>query len=328
MASLTEVYEGYVRTVTTSRRLYFGASLFAAGAAMVVGSIAVATTGVGAQFGLGLVEGRRVAGILAGLGLPAVFLGVFTVLPAGPTARAASVIGASVSVLGVALFGYVYPARWFGAGDPLAVVTVLVYFAGGVTTLACLFAALATFKTRVDPGGTARMEITEEGGVRLVERLGSGSPTGAGSGSLPRSAFGSVGLFGSDPDGSVQTQTNRESPSGPGDEENDDAEILTRSGNARSEPTSQSDRTTRSETPTHPAVTADGGSAVEESGDDEFTGAQIIETAADRGRPDAYCGNCEHFQYVTVDGTITPYCGLHEDLMDDMDACSEWSGAK
>jgi cytochrome c biogenesis protein CcdA len=298
MASLTEVYEGHVRTAATPRRLYFGASLFAVGTAMVVGSIAVATTGVAAQFGLGLVEARRVAGILAGVGLPAAFLGVFTVLPAGATTRAASVIGASVSVLGVAMFRVAYPEQWFGAGDPLAVATVLVYFAGAVTTLGCLFAGLATFKTRNDPGGTARMEITEEGGVRLVEEAGG----------VPGSAFGSVGLFGSDPDGDVRTQTNRETPPGPETDDEDDAEILT-------------DGRTRAG-----GATADGGSAVADDG--AFRDAEFLETAQHRGHPDAYCGNCAHFEYVKVDGDITPYCGLHDELMEDMDACREWTEAE
>jgi hypothetical protein len=40
--------------------------------------------------------------------------------------------------------------------------------------------------------------------------------------------------------------------------------------------------------------------------------------------PDEYCGNCEHFKYVRLDGKLVPYCGLHEDLMDDMDACEQW----
>jgi hypothetical protein len=309
MASLTQVYEGCVRTVTTPRRLYFGASLFAVGTAMVVGSIAVATTGVGAQVGLDTIEARRVAGLLAGVGLPAAFLGVFAVLPAGPTTRAASVIGASVSVLGVALFGVAYPAQWFGAGDPMAVVTVLVYFGGAVTTLFCLFVGLATFKTRNDPGGTARMEITEEGSVRLVEGLGAAT-SGPGPGSTPDSATGSVGLFGEEPDGTVQTQTNRGSRSDRIDED-DAAEILGRSHNG----------------PLGPPATTDGGSAAVEEGD-EFTDAEFIETAPQRGRPDAYCGNCDHFEYVKLDGDIVPYCGLTDDLMDDMDACEEWTEAK
>ena len=208
MASLTDVYEGHVRTATTPRRRYAGASGFALGTAMVVGGILVATTGVGDAAGLDVVAARRVAGILAGLGLPLAFLGVFTVLPSGPTARAAAVIGASVSAFGVALFGVAYPEQWFGAGDPLAVVTVGVYFAGGVTTLACLFAGLATFKTRTDPGGTARMEITEEGAVRVVKDA-----------TLPDSSAGSVGLVG----GGVGRHVSQVH-----DDEEDDAEVLSR----------------------------------------------------------------------------------------------------
>ncbi|MFB6140361.1 MAG: hypothetical protein ABEJ26_07985 [Halosimplex sp.] len=300
MASLTEVYEGHLRTVTTSRRFYAGASLFAAGAAMVVGSIVVSTTTAGATLGLDRIAARLLAGTLAGLGLPATLLGVFAVLPAGRTTRAASVIGASVSVLGVALFRVAYPDRWFGAGDPLALATVVVYFFGAMTTLSCLFVGLATFKTRNDPGGTARMEITEEGAVRLVEDA------------EPAGGFGSVGFLGTDPQGDVQTQTNRADPPGSEpDEPGEDAEILS----------TAADRSGRDRPGA--GATTDGGSATV----DDRTDAEFLDAADERGRPDAYCGNCAHFEYVKVDEKITPYCGLRDELMEDMDACDEWSEA-
>jgi hypothetical protein len=309
MASLTEVYEGHLRTVTTSRRFYAGATLFGAGAAMVVASIVVSTTDVGASLGLDRIAARTLAGTLAGLGLPATFLGVFAVLPSGRTTRAASVIGASVAVLGVALFRVAYPDQWFGAGDPLGAAAVVVYFFGAMVTLTCLFAGLATFKTRNDPGGTARMEITEEGNLRLVEDA------------EPAGGFGSVGLFGTEPQGEVRTQTNRDEP--PGSEpasRGQDAEILADPAGGRSNPAGQ------------PGAAADGGSATVESGggdtgpgNGEFTDAEFVEAAGERGRPDAYCGNCAHFEYVKVDEKITPYCGLHEELMEDMDACDQWS---
>ncbi|MFB6152257.1 MAG: hypothetical protein ABEJ40_10670 [Haloarculaceae archaeon] len=323
MASLTDVYEGHVRTAATPRRVYFGASLFAVGTAMVVGSIAAATTGVGAQFGLGLIESRRLAGIAAGLGLPAALLGVFAVLPAGPATRAAAAIGASVSALGVALFGAAYPRQWFASGDPLAVVTVLVYSFGALTTLSCLFGALATFKTRNDPGGTARMEITEAGTVRLVEETRD----------VP--GFGSVGLFGNDPDGEVRTQTNRDSPPGSDDDETEDAEILGRDARTdrqrRHAP--RTDRANESGSGGGPGrgrgggASADGGTATVDGGgnDGEFRDAEFVDAARQRGRPDAYCGNCTHFEYVKVDEKITPYCALRDELMEDMDACPEWT---
>jgi len=311
MASLTEVYEGHLRTVTTSRRFYAGATLFAAGTAMVVASIVVSTTTAGASLGLDRIAARTLAGTLAGLGLPATFLGVFAVLPSGRTTRAASVIGASVAVLGVALFRVAYPDQWFGAGDPLGAAAVVVYFSGALVSLTCLFAGLATFKTRNDPGGTARMEITEEGNLRLVEDA------------EPAGGFGSVGLFGKDPQGEVRTQTNREEP--PGEEptsRGQDAEILADSAGGRSARAGQ------------PGAAADGGSATVDDGsaggpgDGEFTDAEFVEAAGERGRPDAYCGNCAHFEYVKVDEKITPYCGLHDELMEDMDACDQWSEAK
>ncbi|MEF8851018.1 MAG: hypothetical protein V5A28_01180 [Haloarculaceae archaeon] len=307
MASLTDVYDGHVRTATTARRRYAGASGFAVGAAMVVVGILVATTGVGDAAGLGTVAARRVAGILAGLGLPLAFLGVFAVLPSGATTRAAAVIGASVSAFGVALFGVAYPAQWFGAGDPLAVVTVLVYFAGGVTTLSCLFAGLATFKTRTDPGGTARMAITEEGRVRVVEDT-----------TLPSSNAGSVGLVGSGSGlGSHVSQVH--------DDGDDDAEVLGSDGTSTS-----ASATGQTGGHTHPAqqATADGGAAVEDgTGDGEFTDAEVLADPRPRGRPDAYCGNCASFEYVKVDGKITPYCARHDELMEDMDACEAWREA-
>jgi MFS family permease len=39
---------------------------------------------------------------------------------------------------------------------------------------------------------------------------------------------------------------------------------------------------------------------------------------------DPYCGNCARFRYVRVDGEIQPYCGAHEEFMDDMDPCDQW----
>jgi len=314
MASLTDVYDGHVRTVTTARRVSLGASVFVVGVAMVVGSVGTATTAVGAQFGLDLIEARRLAGILAGVGLPAAILGVFTVLPASRAARAAAAIGASLSVLGVTLFSVAYPTHWFETGaSALALASLLVYFAGAITTLGCLFTALATFKTRNDPGGTAKMHLTESGTVRLVEDT-FGTDRG----------LGGVGLFGTDPDGDVTTQTNRSSPprSTQDTAPEDTAEVLT----------DTDDTSGRSKTPGGQAATADGGSATVENQpaddhdrfDPAMDDAEFLDAATERGRPDAYCGNCAHFEYVKVDGEIEPYCGLASELMDEMDACSEW----
>lgn len=280
MTSLSEVYEGGINTVADPGQRRIGMALFAVGVAMVVAAISVATTGLSSLLGLDVIGARALAGVLAGLGIPAGFVGLFVVLPATDATRAAAAVGASLAVFGVVLFAYAYPDRWLSADPPVAVATIAIYALGTLLTLWSLFISVATFNRRQGPGGTARIEITEEGNVRLVS-------------AAPDSAVGGgVGMFGSDPDGSVPTQTNTESV----------------------------DRSpTRSER--DPRPTSDGSGALAE--DAEVDDA-ILEAASERGRPDRYCGNCAHFEYVRADGEIAPYCARHSELMDDMEACEQW----
>lgn len=301
MTSLTDVYEREVGEVASRQRVIFGLALFAIGTAMVVAGIAVATTALGDQFGLSTYGARELAGVLAGLGLPVAFLGSFAVLPAGRRTRAAAVIGTSLAVLGVTMFREAYPVNWIGSPAPAdyTLPVVFVYFLGTVTTFWCLFLAVANFKTRNDPGGTVTMQVTEEGTTILEV---SGSVPGMGSmGSMP--GLGSVGMFGNDPDGEVETQTARPA--------------------ARSHPD-------------QPATASDGGSGTATAGggaatqgpdapDADALDDEVVEAVTTRGQPDAYCGNCEHFQYVRVNGEIKPACTLHSEVMDDMDACDEWA---
>jgi len=324
MTSLSEVYEGGVRTVVDRRQRWLGMLLFTVGVAMVVGAITVATTDVSAWFGFDVIEARSRAGVLAGLGLPAVFVGIFVVLPASGATRAAAAIGASLAAFGVALFTYAYPERWLSNDPTFALATIGLYSAGTLVTFWCLFVAIATFKTRNDPGGTARIEITEGGQVRVIN---AGPATIESSGSRPSiPGFGSVGLFGNDPDGSVPTQTNgSEQSSTPDPELTDDGIVMT-------EPTDDGGSSVAGGRDT--AVSGDGGSSVA-NGDGTVAGdsppadapgvqAEVLEASDERGQPDRYCGNCTHFRYVRADGDLEPYCGFHHELMDDMDACENW----
>ena len=58
-------------------------------------------------------------------------------------------------------------------------------------------------------------------------------------------------------------------------------------------------------------------------------GSEFVANPGDEQRPgqvgDRYGGSCQHFDYVRTDQGIQPYCGLHDELMDDMDACEEWT---
>jgi hypothetical protein len=316
MTDLTSVYEREVGEIASRKRVYFGLALFAVGAAMIVAGIAVATTALGDRLGLGVYEARELAGVLAGLGLPAAFIGSFVLLPASRRLRAAAGIGAALSVFGVVLFREAYPAHWVGSPAPVADLTLpvtAVYFVGMGATFWCLFLAIANFKTRNDPGGTVTMQVTEEG--TTVLEVSGAVPGLGGTGSMP--GLGSVGLFGRNPDGEVETQTNR----GETQDHGDDA-LYTRES-----PPSE----TASQPTTGPAPASDGGSATHpatgsgDAGPSAADDEEFVEAAKRRGRPDSYCGNCEHFQYVRVDGDIRPACTLHEEVMDDMDACEEWT---
>ncbi|WP_049937053.1 DUF7139 domain-containing protein [Haloplanus natans] len=302
MTSLGEVYHGDDRSGPSLRQIYAGASLFVVGIVLVVAGIVVATTDVLMGGGTTLFEVREYGGILAGLGVPAVFLGISAVLPAERSTRAAAGIGASVAVLGVTLFAYAYPCRWSGANCApgmvdLTLPTVGVYFLGALTTFWCLFVGIANFKTRNDPGGTVTMEVTRQGETKVIEV----------DRSKPR---GGVGLGGSS---STPTATVGAQVSDGGSDDDDIREVA--SVSSSSSPTAGSGHGSSGGGGT--ATASGGGSEVWQSSD--VAGAST--DAADR-----YCGNCEHFEYVRTERGIQPYCGFHDGVMADMDACEDWNG--
>jgi hypothetical protein len=284
MTSLSDVYEGEVRTVADRERRTLGRGLVGVGAVAVLLAVPIATTGVGGSLGLSVFESREFAGVLAGLGLPAVFLGIFAVLPTSAATRAGAAIGSSLAAFGVLLFVSAYPRRWLSGDPTLALFTTLVYGAGALITFWCLFISLATFKRRQDPGGTARMRVTEEGRLEIITD------------SAERVGRGAVGLFGRGPDGTVPTQTAAGGGTSTGTG-TDEGELL------------------------EPESSADGAGAVAGDAVDD----DVLDAVANRGRPDEYCGNCAHFDYVRAEGDLAPYCGLHDEVMDDMDACDEWT---
>lgn len=329
MTSLADAYGNAGRSAPSRRQQLAGAVLFLFGATSLVGAIGLATTNIGTGMGLTGYGAREVAGVIAGLGLPAVILGVFAVLPSSRRTKLVALLGTQIALLGVASFPVLYPSTWLSSAPMYALGVSLLYVCGVLTTFWGLFAALAAFETRNSPGGTARMNVTEEGKIRLIE-----------DDTIPH--LGGIGLFGSDPDGTVPTQTNRNPSSTTESAGSEEAEpspntATATHGNTDAQPTQREQSTShRQSTPTQTgpteheldptlasagpeaSPTTDGGTAT--TGHDPIT-----ETAVHQGEPDDYCGNCRHFQYVMDgDDDIQPYCSFHEELLDDMDPCPAW----
>ena len=365
MTSLSDVYKGGVRTVVDRQRRLFATTVFFAGVAMCGVAIVLTTTGLRSWAGLDVEGARRVAGILAGLGLPTAMVGVFTALPASDETRAAAVIGASVSVFGVLLFVYAYPEQWLTNEPALAISTVAVYTLGVLVTFWCLFVAVATFNRRGDPGGTARVKITDEGTVELVSR-GTEEESSSTSGVPSVPGLGGIGLVGSDPAGDVPTQTNSsDGQRAPGDTDTDPVNTVRtteRGGDSVAEPASSSDATRGSGDSHDPhagpgqqgssARTDTGrGRGVEDvsaresgpttggqgsgtTGRPETTsngGQSVTQTgvtealAGSNGQPDAYCGNCAYFEYAGDAEELDPYCRYHRESMEDLEPCEQWT---
>ncbi|MFB6218417.1 MAG: hypothetical protein ABEH77_04425 [Halobacteriaceae archaeon] len=281
MPSLAEAYDRKTGPVS-QRRLYLGTGLFASGALLVVGGILAAATPLLAGAGFTVWEAREIAGVLAGLGVPAVSLGVVTVLPADTRQRAAATVGAGVAVLGVALFRVAYPYQWYTPDrvpTTLTLAVVGIYFLGIITALWYLFTALATFKRRNDPGGTVTLEFTTGGRTRTVE-------VAAGDARKAKEALSGVGIFGGVDDPDLGGSTAGATPS-----------------------------------PGPSASPTDGG---REEGDIRSPMDRGAERLTDGTAADRYCGNCTHFDYVRTDEGIQPYCGYHDEEMDDMEPCREW----
>ncbi|KTG24922.1 DUF7139 domain-containing protein [Haloferax profundi] len=314
MTSLSEAYHGG-RGGPSLRRLSLGFGVFIAGALLVIAGIVVTTTDVYTSGGATLGEARELGGILGGIGVPAVFLGVFAVLPASRRTRAAAVIGASIAVLGVGLFSHAYPCQWTGATcgaglTDLTLETVGVYFFGTITTFWCLFVGVANFKTRNDPGGTATVQVTKKGETRIVEVE-----------KTVRGGLSGIGFLGGTPDGDVETQTNKPSGSGMG------GTAGATDGGASSNTITPLDlEPTEAPKSTQSAQTAQraGGSSSATRGPSDATEHPAAERPKTATVGDRYCGNCTYFEYVRTSEGLQPYCAAHDEMMQDMEECDEW----
>jgi len=169
MPSLGEAYDDARWGDRRPRQIYAGVAVFLAGACAVIVAITLVTTPLSDALGLDVVATYRVAGVIAGVGVPGTFLGVVAVLPSSRRHRLGVVLGTVIAFGGVALFWHAYPAHWTATESSLAFHTAAVYFLGGALALWFVFATLANAHVRNDPHGTVRLRLTRQGESRVLE---------------------------------------------------------------------------------------------------------------------------------------------------------------
>ena len=323
MTSLTEVYDGTAREVASPHRLYAGTALVLIGALLAVVAVIMATTDLLGGFAGSLSPEHathyasiRLAGVLAGLGVPTALVGVFLVLPADRRVYAATAIAVSLCLLGVVLFWGAYPDHWRGHGNDYTLHVSAVYLFGLFLAVWSLFTAVVNFKTRNDPGGALEMNVTRQN--KTVVEVTESEDAGG---------LGGIGFLGGTPDGEVETQTNT---SDDGDTLSFD-ETTAATGSTRPSSSSGTGSSGTARARATGAATSDGGTAASDITspmDGDGRDAEIVESSTPRSQPEAptdrYCGNCEHFEYVRSSEGMVPYCTRHDTAMDDMDACEEW----
>ncbi|MDB9279015.1 hypothetical protein B9H04_13565 [Halorubrum ezzemoulense DSM 17463] len=365
MTSLSEAYGGRGHSGVDPRRLYLGVGAFAAGALLVVAGILVAaevavpagySSGAARELG-GILGGVGVPLVL--LGVMAVLPADRNTYAAAVVGAAVMCLGVALFAHAYPQQWVGGPRPEL---TDLTLPTAGVYFLGAATTLWSVFVGVANFKTRNDPGGTVTMEVTHKGETKVVEvsrdQLGSrggvgllgGTPDGeietqtnrpddaesdspgaAPSRSSPPSGGNSSGTpRGTDRSGGAGTP-NSDGAGAPSGAERSDRPGRTSSG-GRSGASGRS-------IPGSPGV-SDGGSAdsditspLDDAGPTDGPESPTTpESAPAPGSPaardgpgDAYCGNCAEFDYVRTDDGMRPYCGHYDELMDDMEACDDWT---
>ncbi len=170
MEHLGDAYGGRRWEGRDPRRVYAGAALGALGALAVVAGILVVTTPLADLLGASdLRAAEKLAGTLGGLGIPALFLSVVAVLPSSRREQLGVLTGSACCLVGMALFQVAYPHRWTTGAETLAFETAMAYFLGVALAFWFVFTAMASFRTRNNPPGMVRLELTRQGEKKTVQ---------------------------------------------------------------------------------------------------------------------------------------------------------------
>jgi len=163
MTSLDQAYDRRWSGIRRPRRVAAGLVLLGAGVVALAAALVLVATDSNST------AAKASAGVAAGLGVPAMLLGVVVVLPATLRQRLGVVFGALLSTGGVWLFWHVYPDRWTRTADSLAFETMMLYGLGCAVALWFVFSTIASFRLRNNPQGTVRLEVVKEGATETIE---------------------------------------------------------------------------------------------------------------------------------------------------------------
>lgn len=177
-ATLLEWYERYVGEPDAETDVYLGFGLFFVGVALAVVGLALflwsASLEAGSAFYWNL---RRVAVVLASLGLPSSMVGIVVLLPVDRRALHAAAGGLAVCGLAMAFFVAVYPDNWnVQSTVDYSAQGIAVYAIGLVVVLASTAAALVAYQLERsrpasgNPETAPDEEITDERVARDIER--------------------------------------------------------------------------------------------------------------------------------------------------------------
>ncbi|XGI83846.1 hypothetical protein ACEU6E_00950 [Halorutilales archaeon Cl-col2-1] len=294
MAGIREKYRRRLGEIETERRLYIGLGLVGLGVFLVLlGGIVSISETVGGLLGTSNpTEQWGTGGILAGIGVPLTFLGIFAVLPASWEDTRIALVGVGTSFLGILIFTYVYPHMWHGDPTDLTWTVVVTYGSGSVIEFLALFKSILDLELRIElssPGTPISVGYADRNDEEDTTSSQSQSQSTSEDSETGTGSFGSVAV-------SSSTSLSSSTSGGGGGGGGTDAEIL---GND----TSETDSDSEFESPTQEPRSLD--NVPTDSG---FTG-------------DRYCGNCIYLEYIEDGGTSSPYCDYHETKLDDLEPC-------
>ena len=137
-------YERYIGEPETKSDVYLGFGLFFGGIAIGAIGLLAFLWSTGTEAGTDLFWTlRQLAVVLAALGLPAVMVGIVTLLPVSDRARYAAIAGAIICLLAMAVFAVAYPSNWnVRQGADYSAYGIGLYAIGVATVTAATGAAL------------------------------------------------------------------------------------------------------------------------------------------------------------------------------------------